>query len=52
MLFLARYFFVAESAAQGESLWIVALWLFGLIRLADRCRGRFATHSVSFLGLA
>ena len=29
--FLIRFFDVAESAGQGETLWIVVLWLIGLI---------------------
>jgi len=30
-LFLIRFFFATESAAQGDTLWIVALWCAGLL---------------------
>ena len=37
-LFLTRFFFVAESAGQGDTLWIVALWFLVLLMWAVASR--------------
>ncbi len=39
VLFLTRYFYVTESAGQGDTLWVVAFWLLGLLIWTAASRG-------------